>query len=110
MRHGGGGQRHRQREKQASCREPDVRLHPRTPGSRPGPKAGAKLLSHPGVPDSSVFINDHKLHFSEKCGASNSVHKYPSPGSLGKDTGFPKKVIRVSFSAYDDRSPNAGAG
>ena len=43
-------QRHRQREKQAACREPDVGLDPRTPGSRPGQKAGAKLLSHPGIP------------------------------------------------------------
>ena len=42
-------------EKQAPCRETDAgRLDPRTPGSRPGPKAGAKPLSHPGIP----------LHFS----------------------------------------------
>ena len=41
---------HRQREKQAPCRNPDVGLDPRTPGSRPGPKAGAKPLSHPGIP------------------------------------------------------------
>ena len=27
-----------------------MELDPRTPGSRPGPKAGAKLLSHPGIP------------------------------------------------------------
>ena len=43
-------QRHRQREKQAPCREPEVGLDPETPGSRPGPKAGAKLPSHPGIP------------------------------------------------------------
>ena len=43
-------QTHRQREKQAPCREPDVGLDPRTPGSHPGPKAGTKPLSHPGVP------------------------------------------------------------
>ena len=43
-------QRHRQREKQAPCREPDVGLDPRTPGLHPGPKAGAKPLSHPGIP------------------------------------------------------------
>ena len=43
-------QRHRQREKQAPCPEPDVGLYPRTPGSRPGPKAGAEPLSHPGIP------------------------------------------------------------
>ena len=33
------GQRHRQREKQALCREPDVGLDPGSLGSRPGPKA-----------------------------------------------------------------------
>ena len=44
------GQRHRQREKQAPCREPDVGLDPRTPGSCPGLKAGTKLLSHPEIP------------------------------------------------------------
>ncbi|CAK7317160.1 hypothetical protein VULLAG_LOCUS20259 [Vulpes lagopus] len=44
------GQRHRQREKQAPCREPDVGLDPWTPESCPGPKAGTKLLSHPGIP------------------------------------------------------------
>ena len=43
-------QRHRRREKQAPCREPDVGLDPGTPGSRSGPKAGAKPLSHPGIP------------------------------------------------------------
>ena len=43
-------QRHRQREKQAPCREPYVGLDPRSPGSRLGPKAGAKPLSHPGIP------------------------------------------------------------
>ena len=31
-------------------REPDVGLDPRSPGSRPGPKAGAKPLRHPGIP------------------------------------------------------------
>ena len=48
-------QRHRQREreKQAPCREPNAGLDPGTPGSHPGPKAGAKPLSHPGIP---VFV------------------------------------------------------
>ena len=35
--------RERQREKQAPCREPDVGLNPRIPGSRPGMKA---VLNH----------------------------------------------------------------
>ena len=43
-------QRHRQREKQGPCREPDVGLDPRTPGLCPGLKAGAQPLSHPSVP------------------------------------------------------------
>ena len=30
--------RHRQREKQAPCREPDAGLHPESPGSNPGLK------------------------------------------------------------------------
>ena len=32
------------------CREPDVELDPETPGSCPGPKAGAQPLRHPGIP------------------------------------------------------------
>ena len=47
--------RHRQREKQAPYKEPDVGLDPGTQGSRPGPKAGAKPLSHPGIPVSMFF-------------------------------------------------------
>ena len=31
-------------------REPDVGFDPGSPGSCPGPKAGAKLLHHPGIP------------------------------------------------------------
>ena len=36
-------------------REPDVGFDPGSPGSRPGPKAGAKPLRHPGIPDNSYF-------------------------------------------------------
>ena len=42
-------ERERQREKQAPCREPYVGLDPGSPGSHPGPKAGTKPLSHPGI-------------------------------------------------------------
>ena len=34
-------------------REPDVGFDPGSPGSCPGPKAGAKPLRHPGIP---VFL------------------------------------------------------
>ena len=42
-------QRHRQREKQAPCGEPDVGHDPRTPGSWPEQKTDAQPLSLPGV-------------------------------------------------------------
>ena len=48
-------QRHGQREKQAPCQELDTGLDPGTPGSHPGPKAGTKLLSHPGIPWTSIL-------------------------------------------------------
>ena len=51
-------QRHRRREKQAPWQEPNVGLHPGTPGSRPGPKAGAKPLSHPGIPQVFAEFNE----------------------------------------------------
>ena len=47
-------QRHRQREKQAPFREPDVGFDPRSPGSRPGPKAGTKPVCHPGIPRTPI--------------------------------------------------------
>ena len=36
-------------------REPDVGFDPGSPGSRPGPKAGAKPLRHPGIP-ATLFV------------------------------------------------------
>ena len=59
-------QGHRQREKQAPCREPDAEFDPGTPRSRPGPKAGAKPLSNPGIP-CVLFFNlpsDSLSHYS----------------------------------------------
>ena len=56
-------QRHRQREKKDPCGEPDAELDPGSPGSRPGLKADAQPLSHPGVPGSCI-LNDviHVYH------------------------------------------------
>ena len=34
---------------------PDVGFDPRSPGSRPGLKAGAKPLRHPGIPETYFF-------------------------------------------------------
>lgn len=43
----------RQREKQASCREPDVGLNPQIPGLPPEPKTDAQPMSHQVFPFSS---------------------------------------------------------
>ena len=39
-----------------SRRDPDVGLNPRIIGSCPRPKAGAKLLSHPGIPKPQLLL------------------------------------------------------
>ena len=62
-----GRQRHRQREKQAPCREPDVGLNPGTPGSHPGPKADAQLLSHPGIPPIYFLLPFSSFHIKDPC-------------------------------------------
>ena len=43
-------ERHRQREKQAPCREPDVGVNPRNPGSCPELKAGTLTTELPRRP------------------------------------------------------------
>ena len=52
-------QRLRQTEKQAPCGESDEELDPRTPGSRPEPKADAQPLSHPRCPHSLTLNRDN---------------------------------------------------
>ena len=44
-------------------REPDVGFDPGSPGSRPGPKAGAKLLHHPGIPRCIHFKRQQEPQF-----------------------------------------------
>ena len=47
-------------------REPDVGFDPGSPGSRPGPKAGAKPLRHPGIP-LDIFRSQSRLTLSFCC-------------------------------------------
>ena len=55
-------QREREAETQAEGeagsmhQEPDVGLDPGSPGSCPGPKAGAKPQRHPGISDLWIFL------------------------------------------------------
>ena len=46
-------------------REPDVGFDPGSPGSCPGPKAGAKPLRHPGIPI-FVFISPQAREMKTK--------------------------------------------
>ena len=65
-------QRHRQIKKQAPCREPDVGLNPRTPGSQPEQKADAQPLSHSGIPEwiflILIFMGNFLKILYENCG------------------------------------------
>ena len=54
------------------CMEPDVGFDPGSPESRPGPKAGAKLLRHPGIPTVNVYI--HKVTISNSFFLSLTSH------------------------------------
>ena len=57
--------RERQKEKQASCRKPDMGLDPGTPRSHPEPKADAQPLRHPGIPKKffkTIYVFIHERH------------------------------------------------
>ena len=66
-------ERERERERQAEGeagsmhQDPDVGFDPGSPGSRPGPKAGAKPLRHPGIPILYVYIARSVLVFFVFC-------------------------------------------
>ena len=64
-------QREREREREAETQaegeagsmhwEPDMGFDLASPGSRPGPKAGAKPLSHPGIHGLRLFTSISSL-------------------------------------------------
>ena len=62
-------------------REPDVGLDPGSLGSRPGPKAGAKLLRHPGIPQSISIDMKMNRHGPFQQIAQQSVRR--GLGSVG---------------------------
>ena len=53
--------------------EPNAGLDPGTPGQRPGPKAGAKLLSHPEIPKGR-YLNFYNSSLVERrCRAETEI-------------------------------------
>ena len=70
--------RYRQKEKQAPCGEPDMGLDPRTPGSRPEPKADAQPLSHPGAPVLSQLKKEKKRLSNPKIVLLSVILPFPT--------------------------------
>ena len=67
--------------------EPDVGFDPGSPGSRPGPKAGAKPLGHPGIPDFYFFIYErHGEGERERQRHRQREKQAPCTGSLTWDS------------------------
>ena len=83
-------------------REPDVGFDPGSPGSRPGPKAGAKPLRHPGIPvswtlnwGSSVFLSSEMYPSRDRCFFDGHTRLLVST-SVGGSHSFP------AHSAFSD--------
>ena len=70
-------QRHRQREKQAPCREPDLGLNPRTPGSGSGLKTVLNPWATRAALVSFFYPNDHSMNFRSQ----TFILVHPFPGS-----------------------------
>ena len=68
-------------------REPDVGFDPVSPGSRPGPKAGAKPLRHPGIPNFYLFMivterEREREAETQAEGEAGSMHREPMWDSI----------------------------
>ena len=94
-------------------------LDPRTPGSRPGPKADALPLSHPGIPNYSLLMN--KTHKYEEISLPRLGYKYavasillPLPlvilGEVSQHTGScPMEEPHDSSQHWQGPEPQKGA-
>ena len=113
-----GRQRHRQREKQAPLREPDMGLNPWSPGSHPGPKAGTKPLSPPGIPvlcniyvDFTVFhICLHTLHspfatYSLRSGEDHKVKLHSLHRRVSRSECVPSRAHLLNCSIWFPTTP-----
>ena len=72
---------HRERKREAKeetgsmHREPNVGFDPGSPGLRPGLKAGAKPLRHPGIPVLVVLMWGVRVRLSKNSKARSIEHK-----------------------------------
>ena len=92
------------REKQAPWREPNVELNSGTLGSRPGRKAGAQPLSHPGVSYPKGICNNHcSKHY---CQATYMFFSYlQQPCEVGRSS-----PIFLLFDEIDSKEAKSSLG
>ena len=82
-------------------------LDPGTPGSRPGPKAGTKPLSHPGIPAFNHFEN-HVLTTRITAAKSKARSKILNLGSFMEEARRDKFALGL-ISAYTSSLPFSGS-
>ena len=70
-------QKHRQREKQAPCREPDVVLDPGSPGSHPGLKAELNRCATRAAP--VLFLTDKNVDLIKLSNLDHTINKWKDP-------------------------------
>ena len=82
--------------------EPDAGFDPRSPGSRPGPKADAQPLSHPGIPmlDFLSFFKDFIYLFMRDTERERQRHRQREKQAL----------CREPDAGLDPRSPGSHPG
>ena len=98
-----GGQRHKQREKQAPCRDPDVGLDPGSPGSHPGLKVTLNRWAT-GAAQGAPFL--YHLHFL----VNNSWCKLTCLISLSRIRRWEKlDTINMWFDSGQTQSGNVGS-
>ena len=89
--------------------EPDVGFDPGSPGSRPGPKAGAKPLRHPGIPIwkflNAVFPMMHQAFYG-----FTLVYKNHCRGSLGGAAVWRLPLAQGAILETQDRIPRRAPG
>ena len=64
--------------------EPDVGFDPGSPGSRPGPKAGAKPLRHPGIPFILFIFCDRHFNALSLASQSHGIDRRTPPVCRGR--------------------------
>ena len=76
--------------------EPDVGLDPGSPGLRPGPKVGAKLLCRPGIPHPFFFfkilfigVQFAAMYHNTQCSSHQVPSSVPITQSPQPPTHFP---------------------